>query len=64
MSETKQQPVTALQDLIAGGIAGSTSVCVGHPFDTYKVMLQTSSTGKPASGSGSGSKTSLLSIIK
>ncbi|KAL7529354.1 hypothetical protein ACHAXR_002919 [Thalassiosira sp. AJA248-18] len=34
--------VTALHDLIAGGIAGSASVIVGHPFDTIKVRLQTS----------------------
>ena len=34
--------MTILQDLIAGGIAGSCSVFIGHPFDTYKVMLQTS----------------------
>ena len=40
------QKVTALQDLIAGGIAGSASVIVGHPFDTYKVRLQTSPNNK------------------
>ena len=40
--QQQQQPVTALQDVIAGGIAGSASVVVGHPFDTYKVRLQTS----------------------
>lgn len=34
--------VTALHDLIAGGVAGSASVIVGHPFDTIKVRLQTS----------------------
>ena len=39
---TQLRQVTAAQDLIAGGIAGSCSVIVGHPFDTYKVMLQTS----------------------
>jgi len=43
---TAQTPVaTALQDLIAGGVAGSASVIVGHPFDTYKVRLQTSKPG-------------------
>lgn len=41
------QQVTAAQDLIAGGIAGSCSVIVGHPFDTYKVMLQTSAHSAP-----------------
>jgi solute carrier family 25 carnitine/acylcarnitine transporter 20/29 len=44
------EEATALQDLLAGGIAGSCSVIVGHPFDTYKVRLQTSS-GKPSLGS-------------
>lgn len=34
--------VTAFHDLIAGGIAGSASVVVGHPFDTIKVRMQTS----------------------
>ncbi len=43
MTENAEKQVTAAQDLIAGGIAGSCSVIVGHPFDTYKVMLQTSS---------------------
>ena len=35
--------VSAWHDLIAGGEAGSASVIVGHPFDTIKVRLQTSS---------------------
>ena len=50
--DTNQQqssPVTAVQDLIAGGVAGSASVIVGHPFDTYKVRLQTASTSSPTS---------------
>ena len=47
----KQHPITAVQDLIAGGIAGSVSVVVGHPFDTYKVRLQTS-TGTASSFGG------------
>ena len=29
--------VKAVHDLIAGGVAGSASVVVGHPFDTIKV---------------------------
>jgi len=29
--------VSAWQDFIAGGLAGSASVVVGHPFDTMKV---------------------------
>jgi len=39
----KPKEVSVFQDLIAGGIAGSMSVIVGHPFDTIKVRLQTSS---------------------
>jgi solute carrier family 25 carnitine/acylcarnitine transporter 20/29 len=64
MSEEKsQQPVTALQDLIAGGIAGSASVCVGHPFDTYKVMLQTSS-GQINSGQPMSSSLSIMKLYR
>lgn len=37
-----KQEVTAFQDLVAGGVAGSASVIVGHPFDTLKVRMQTS----------------------
>mmetsp|Transcript_35625 Transcript_35625/g.72895 ORF Transcript_35625/g.72895 Transcript_35625/m.72895 type:complete len:365 (-) Transcript_35625:41-1135(-) len=44
--QEEEQKVTALQDLIAGGVAGSASVVVGHPFDTYKVRLQTGGGGK------------------
>ena len=29
--------VKAVHDLIAGGVGGSASVVVGHPFDTIKV---------------------------
>ena len=49
--------VTALHDLIAGGIAGSASVIVGHPFDTIKVRLQTM-TSPPSSGNGNGASSS------
>ena len=35
--------VNPFHDLIAGGVAGSASVIVGHPFDTIKVRLQLSS---------------------
>ena len=45
--DTTSKQVTVLKDLIAGGIAGSCSVIVGHPFDTYKVMLQTSAHSAP-----------------
>ena len=51
--------VSALQDLIAGGIAGSASVIVGHLFDTIKVRLQTmtsSGTGSGASSTSGGYK--------
>jgi solute carrier family 25 carnitine/acylcarnitine transporter 20/29 len=36
--------VTFLQDFIAGGLAGSCSVIVGHPLDTMKVRVQNSTT--------------------
>jgi hypothetical protein len=53
INESGGGEVTALHDLIAGGVAGSASVVVGHPFDTLKVRLQTSSAGsKGASGGG------------
>ena len=32
--------MTAFHDLVAGGIAGSASIVVGHPFDTVKVRMQ------------------------
>jgi hypothetical protein len=30
----------ALQDIIAGGIAGSAGIIVGHPLDSLKVRMQ------------------------
>ena len=62
-TNTTNQPhkVTALQDLIAGGIAGSASVIVGHPFDTYKVRLQTStSKSTPTNAAAFGGISSLF----
>lgn len=60
-ADTAQAPVaTALQDLIAGGIAGSASVIVGHPFDTYKVRLQTSKPGCTESTKAFGGVSSLF----
>ena len=57
----QQAPVaTALQDLIAGGAAGSASVVVGHPFDTYKVRLQTSKPGCTESTKAFGGFSSLF----
>jgi Mitochondrial carrier protein len=38
-----EKKTTVAQDIIAGGVAGSISVLVGHPFDTIKVRLQSSS---------------------
>jgi len=54
MTDGKDTPVTALQDLIAGGIAGSMSVFIGHPFDTYKVRLQTSIISSPGTAAFGG----------
>jgi len=31
---------TMMQDIIAGGLAGSAGIVVGHPFDTIKVRMQ------------------------
>jgi solute carrier family 25 carnitine/acylcarnitine transporter 20/29 len=36
-TKSTEEEVTFLHDFIAGGIAGSASVVVGHPFDTIKV---------------------------
>jgi solute carrier family 25 (mitochondrial carnitine/acylcarnitine transporter), member 20/29 len=38
----EEQDVSFFHDFIAGGIAGSASVIVGHPMDTLKVRMQTS----------------------
>ena len=62
LSQSEPQ-ITAVQDLIAGGIAGSASVVVGHPFDTYKVLLQTSSSSATTT-SVSFSKSSILKLYK
>ena len=35
--EVTEEEVTFFHDFIAGGVAGSASVVVGHPFDTIKV---------------------------
>lgn len=34
-----EEGVSFFHDFIAGGVAGSASVVVGHPFDTLKVRL-------------------------
>lgn len=38
----EETEVTFFHDFVAGGVAGSASVIVGHPFDTLKVRLQAS----------------------
>jgi len=37
---TVQKPTNAIHDLIAGGIAGSAGIVVGHPLDSLKVRIQ------------------------
>ena len=62
-SNNNNNDITFLHDFIAGGVAGSASVIVGHPFDTIKVRLQTSTnatTGILASISEFGGVTSLF----
>ncbi|GKY95380.1 hypothetical protein MPSEU_000499600 [Mayamaea pseudoterrestris] len=39
--------VTFMQDFIAGGLAGSCSVIIGHPLDTAKVRVQNSLSANP-----------------
>jgi Mitochondrial carrier protein len=34
---TAEEGVSFFHDFVAGGVAGSASVVVGHPFDTLKV---------------------------
>lgn len=45
ITQAQNEEISAIHDIIAGGIAGSASVIVGHPFDTIKVRLQTSKPG-------------------
>jgi len=44
-TDSEGDEVTFLQDFVAGGMAGSASVIVGHPLDTIKVRIQNSHTG-------------------
>lgn len=37
---TTEEDVSFFHDFVAGGVAGSASVVVGHPFDTIKVCTQ------------------------
>jgi solute carrier family 25 carnitine/acylcarnitine transporter 20/29 len=52
--------VTFFHDFVAGGMAGSASVIVGHPFDTIKVRFQTSNTTIMASVRDFGGVSSLF----
>lgn len=40
----------AVNDLIAGGIAGSAGIAVGHPFDSIKVRMQMMASGSVGNG--------------
>ncbi|EED89477.1 predicted protein [Thalassiosira pseudonana CCMP1335] len=48
----------ALHDLIAGGVAGSAGIIVGHPFDSIKVRMQM------MASSSSGSTSSAMSLLQ
>lgn len=50
-TEGASSTTLAINDLIAGGIAGSAGIFVGHPFDSMKVRVQMAANG--ASGGGS-----------
>lgn len=52
--EKKVGQIRAVHDLIAGGVAGSASVVVGHPFDTIKVRMQVASPTSASGGGGGG----------
>jgi Mitochondrial carrier protein len=51
----EEQDVSFFHDFVAGGVAGSASVIVGHPLDSIKVRIQTS-----AGGTGSTSISSMV----
>mmetsp|Transcript_7945 Transcript_7945/g.19878 ORF Transcript_7945/g.19878 Transcript_7945/m.19878 type:complete len:378 (+) Transcript_7945:348-1481(+) len=44
-----EQEVSFFHDFVAGGVAGTASVIVGHPLDSIKVRLQTSTSTGPTS---------------
>ena len=50
-AEGASSTTLAIHDLIAGGVAGSAGIFVGHPFDSMKVRVQMAA--NVASGSGS-----------
>ena len=41
-SSSSEEEVSFWHDFVAGGVAGSASVVVGHPFDTIKVSRSVS----------------------
>ncbi|OQV17855.1 Mitochondrial carnitine/acylcarnitine carrier protein [Hypsibius exemplaris] len=43
LGSTNNRNISPLNDFLAGGIAGACLIVVGHPLDTIKVRLQTSS---------------------
>ena len=49
-TEDASSTTSAMHDLIAGGLAGSAGIFVGHPFDSMKVRVQMAAN---ASGTGS-----------
>ena len=48
--DDSEDEVTFFQDFVAGGMAGSASVVVGHPFDTLKVRVQSAVGGSSNKG--------------
>jgi hypothetical protein len=46
---------TLLHDLVAGGVAGSAGIFVGHPFDSIKVRMQAETASSVSSSSSSSS---------
>lgn len=42
-NDDDEEEISFFHDFVSGGVAGCASVIVGHPFDTLKVLRQTSS---------------------
>lgn len=51
-----EQDISFFHDFIAGGVAGSASVVIGHPMDTLKVRMQTAKGNPSISSLALGSK--------
>ena len=60
MSATTTPPI---HDVLAGGVAGSAGIIIGHPLDSMKVRLQTAASSATASSSSSFSSSSPMMMM-